>query len=193
LGLSYASLLKRLLRQDPDVILLGEIRDAQTARLACEASLTGHFFLTSIHTKSPEDVVLRLLEMGLEPYLISTTLNMLISQRLVRKVCPLCKVETLIPDPLQKKLGIKSQWKGKGCQSCCNTGYSGRIGIFEMVVVSSLTKILIVNYSIKDSTHSFMSSLRGDSTGSMQTAGIAMIQKGITTWEEIHRCIGLFD
>jgi type IV pilus assembly protein PilB len=93
LGLSYANLLKRLLRQDPDVILLGEIRDAQTARLACEASLTGHFFLTSIHTKTPEDVVLRLLEMGLEPYLIASSLNVLVSQRLVRKVCPNCKRE----------------------------------------------------------------------------------------------------
>jgi type IV pilus assembly protein PilB len=193
IGLGYASLLKRLLRQDPDVILLGEIRDADTARLACEASLTGHFFLTSIHTKTPDDVVLRLLEMRLEPYLISTSLNVIISQRLVRKVCPKCRKRVEILAPIQKKLSIDSQWKGEGCPSCSYTGYSGRIGLFEIVVLSLKTKMLIVNYSLSDSTSSFLSSLRSDSSGSMQEQGIAMIQKGITTWEEIHRCIGLLD
>lgn len=193
LGLGYASLLKRLLRQDPDVILLGEIRDADTARLACEASLTGHFFLTSIHTKTPEDVVLRLLEMKLEPYLISSSLNVIISQRLVRKVCTKCQKKVKIPDPLPKKLGTDFQWKGEGCPDCTFTGYSGRIGIFEIVTLSVATKMLIVNYTLSESTTLFMDSIHKDSSGSMQMRGIEMIQKGITTWEEIHRCIGLLD
>jgi type II secretory ATPase GspE/PulE/Tfp pilus assembly ATPase PilB-like protein len=131
--------------------------------------------------------------MRLEPYLISSSLNVLISQRLVRKVCPQCRKLVSIPEQIQKKLGLDSQWKGDGCSACSYSGYSGRIGLFEVVVLSLATKMMIVNYSISDSTSSFMSSLRANSTGSMQKRGIEMIQKGITTWEEIHRCIGLLD
>lgn len=193
LGLSYANLLKRLLRQDPDVILLGEVRDADTARLACEASLTGHFFLTSIHTKSPEDVVLRLLEMKLEPYLIASSLNVIVSQRLVRKVCQHCKQRSPLPEPIQAMLKVDSQWKGTGCPACFHTGFAGRIGVYEIVVLSEETKLKIVNYSTQDSTTVFLDSIRGDSTGSLKERGLDMVSKGITTWEEIHRCIGLLD
>lgn len=193
LNLGYATLLKRLLRQDPDVILLGEIRDADTARLACEASLTGHFFLTSIHTKSPEDVVLRLLEMRLEPYLISSSLNVLVSQRLVRKVCHHCKKLSPIPQPISQQLKIDSQWKGTGCPLCFYTGFAGRIGVYEIVILSEDTKLRIVNYSKNESTSVFLDSIRNDSTGSLQVRGLEMVKAGMTTWEEIHRCVGLLD
>jgi len=193
IGLTYANLLKRLLRQDPDVILLGEIRDAQTARLACEASLTGHFFLTSIHTKSAEDIVLRLLEMGLEPYLISTSLHVLISQRLVRKVCPYCKKIVDTPEIIQNKYGIKTQMTGVGCPECLHTGFKGRIGMFEITLLSDETKLSIVNYNASDSTLSFMSLIRSDNVSSMTEQGLALIRTQVTTWEEIHRCIGLLD
>ncbi|MBI2341127.1 MAG: type II/IV secretion system protein [Deltaproteobacteria bacterium] len=134
-GLTFASALRSMLRQDPDIIMVGEIRDKETADMAIRASMTGHFVFSTLHTNTAIGVIPRLLDLGVESYLLSSTLLGAISQRLVRKICPKCKEETDIPRELAVGLGVKSikSFKGKGCKECRNTGYFGRPAIFEII------------------------------------------------------------
>ncbi|MGZ3883521.1 MAG: GspE/PulE family protein, partial [Bacteroidia bacterium] len=140
IGLSYAEALRTFLRQDPDVIMLGEIRDAQTAQMAIRAALTGHLVLSTIHTNSAWGTISRLIDMGIPAYLLSNTLNLSVAQRLVRTLCPHCKTN----EPLDKKelpehyktMPVESQWVPKGCDHCYYTGYKGRKAIYEVINIT---------------------------------------------------------
>lgn len=185
IGLTYQHLLKKMMRLDPDVFLLGEVRDRETARIACEAALTGHFFLTTIHTKSTFDILLRLLEMGIEPYLIASSLSVLISERLVRKVCPFCAEKTPIEIAMLKASGIHSQWVGKGCDHCRYTGYHGRIGVFEVAQISKGSKKLIADFGLHPDLDRLQESFRHDCPTTLQYHMMCLIRKGVTNWEEV--------
>ena len=133
-GMTFANALRTLLRQDPDVILVGEMRDQETAEIAIRASLTGHLVLSTLHTNDAVSAVTRLTDMGVEPYLVSSSLTMIVAQRLVRMLCRNCKCETNIPDNIRASLGLQKDvvvYKGLGCSACGYTGYRGRTGIFE--------------------------------------------------------------
>ena len=149
-GLDFSRALRAFLRQDPDKIMVGEIRDLETAQIAVQASLTGHVVLSTLHTNDAPGAVTRLIDMGLEPFLISASLEAILAQRLIRRICPSCRtayepgndlIEMLDVDPLE--IADKDFFYGDGCAECSNTGYRGRLGLFEMIVVSDAIRELI--------------------------------------------------
>ena len=188
-GLDFSRALRAFLRQDPDKIMVGEIRDLETAQIAVQASLTGHVVLSTLHTNDAPGAVTRLIDMGLEPFLISASLEAILAQRLVRRICPSCRtayepghdlIEMLDVDPLE--IADKDFFYGDGCAECSNTGYRGRVGLFEMIVVSDAIRELINNraptLTIKQKAlEQGMRSLRDD--------GLRAIFDGNSTIEEI--------
>ena len=139
-GMTFSKALRTLLRQDPDVIMVGEVRDEETARTAIQAALTGHLVFSTLHTNDACSSITRLVNMGVEPYLIAAALNMVLAQRLVRRICPKCRQEYEPPRTVRKaleKMGWQhdSFFKGVGCRHCRNTGFSGRIGIHELLIL----------------------------------------------------------
>jgi type IV pilus assembly protein PilB len=188
-GLDFARALRAFLRQDPDKIMVGEIRDLETAQIAVQASLTGHVVLSTLHTNDAPGAVTRLIDMGLEPFLISASLEAILAQRLVRRICKSCRtayepgqelIDMLDVDPLE--IADKDFYYGEGCPECSNTGYSGRIGLFEMIVVSDAIRELInqraPTLSIKQKAlEQGMRSLRDD--------GLRAIFDGNSTIEEV--------
>lgn len=180
IGLTYSSILKKILRQDPDVILLGEIRDTETARLACEASLTGHLIFTTIHTKNCESIVLRLLEMKIEPYLIASSLNVLISQRLLRRLCNNCKTLKPVPGNI---FGLTDAYYEKGCPECNYTGFTGRIGVFETIQLSDKTKSLISKFDFNG--NEIVNSIKKDHKRTLIENSIDLIKNGVTSISEV--------
>ena len=188
-GLDFSRALRAFLRQDPDKIMIGEIRDLETAQIAVQASLTGHVVLSTLHTNDAPGAVTRLIDMGLEPFLISASLEAILAQRLVRRICTSCRtsyepthdlIELLEVDPLE--IADKDFHYGEGCSECSNTGYRGRIGLFEMIIVSDAVRELINNraptLAIKQKAlEQGMRSLRDD--------GLRAIFDGRSTIEEI--------
>ena len=188
-GLDFSRALRAFLRQDPDKIMVGEIRDLETAQIAVQASLTGHVVLSTLHTNDAPGAVTRLIDMGLEPFLISASLEAILAQRLVRRICPSCRtayepgqdlIEMLDVDPLE--IADKDFFYGDGCAKCSNTGYRGRVGLFEMIVVSDAIRELINNraptLTIKQKAlEQGMRSLRDD--------GLRAIFDGNSTIEEV--------
>ncbi len=154
-GLTFASALRAYLRQDPNIIMVGEIRDKETAEIAIRASLTGHLVLSSVHTNSACGTVTRLINMGVEPFLIASTINLLVSQRLLRTICTNCKVQDIMNDDEllekgldPKELGGSPVYKGEGCDKCGQTGYKGMVGIFETLEISnSVRRAILENKS----------------------------------------------
>jgi type IV pilus assembly protein PilB len=147
-GLNFADGLRSILRQDPDIVMIGEIRDKETAEIAVRAALTGHLVLTTLHTNDSISTISRMVDMGVEPFLLSTTLSGIISQRLVRKACPNCKKEYEASSGEKKLLGVSEEnslmlVKGSGCELCSNTGYNGRKALFEMLSVDKHIKSLV--------------------------------------------------
>ncbi|HOX97939.1 MAG TPA: ATPase, T2SS/T4P/T4SS family, partial [Smithella sp.] len=156
-GFTFAAALRSILRQDPDVIMVGEVRDSETAQISTKAALTGHLVLSSVHTNDTIATISRLRDLGIEPYLISSALNAILAQRLVKKICENCRVEFEIPQylfenyPYLKKLKIGISYKGKGCEACGFTGYKGRIGIFEFLRVDgNLRRTIPLYHSDQD-------------------------------------------
>src|SRR5690349_14885146 len=152
IGLNFAAALRSFLRQDPNIILVGEIRDFETAEIAIKAALTGHLVLSTLHTNDAPATISRLLNMGIEPFLITAALNAIVAQRLVRKICADCKKPTEIPAAALKDLQVPDKFIGKftpqagtGCATCSNTGYKGRIAIYEVMVTSDPLKEMILN------------------------------------------------
>jgi type II secretory ATPase GspE/PulE/Tfp pilus assembly ATPase PilB-like protein len=141
-GMTFAGALRALLRQDPDIILVGEIRDAETAQIATQASLTGHLVLSTLHTNDAPTALTRLLDLDVAAYLVASTVDAVLAQRLVRVICPSCKVETT-PDRAigrridLERLGLTRLWKGNGCDECRGTGYRGRTGVYELLVMDN--------------------------------------------------------
>ena len=188
-GLTFASGLRSILRHDPDVVLVGEIRDAETAEIAIQASLTGHLVFSTLHTNDAPTALTRLVDMGIEPYLVASSLEAVFAQRLVRVICPHCKelLSTSDVTPLRQRFGdvlSGSLYKGQGCTHCQGTGYRGRIGIFEMMVVTDdLRSLIIENASARDLRR--VASKQG--TTSLREDGFRHVCEGRTTVEEVLR------
>ncbi len=189
IGFTFASALRSLLRQDPDIVMVGEIRDSETAQIAIQAALTGHLVLASLHTNDAPGAVTRLLNIGVEPYLVAASVNSILAQRLVRKICNNCK-EPLDPPAhirhtVERIAGqVETFYHGAGCNKCRNSGYSGRIGIYELlspddVMRDSITASPSINELCRLAAESGMTSLRAD--------GMDKVKAGITTVEEILR------
>jgi type IV pilus assembly protein PilB len=189
IGMTFARALKALLRQDPDVVMLGEIRDAETATIAVQAALTGHLVLSTLHTNDAPSSITRLINIGVEPYLISAAVNAILAQRLVRKICKECKEEFAPSDEMREFLtlqGFQAEkvYKGKGCDRCRKTGYSGRLGIYEMMVMDDALRDIVtanpdVNQLRKLCRERGLITLRED--------GFQKVMKGLTTVDEILR------
>jgi len=210
IGLTFATGLRALLRQDPDIIMVGEIRDEETMHIAVNAAMTGHLVLSTLHTNSAAATIPRLLDMGAEPFLLATTLNITIAQRLVRKVCPNCKEEFHLKkeelEELSKKINLDNIFKimvrekiplqnakgfseiaffkGKGCDRCSNTGYKGRIGIYELIEMDDDIQILISER--KDADTIAKKALEKEYLTMLQD-GLIKAAQGLTTIEEVLR------
>jgi type IV pilus assembly protein PilB len=191
IGLTFANALRAFLRQDPDIILVGEVRDYETAEIAIKSSLTGHLVLSTLHTNDAPSTINRLLNMGVEPFLISSSVILVIAQRLVRMVCSECKTSVTLPEQAFIDLGVKPEefhniplYKGTGCKSCSNTGYKGRIAIYEIMPVNENLKELILRGASttelkKEAVKTGMSTLR--------KSAIKKMKQGLTTVEEVLR------
>ena len=187
IGLTFASALRSCLRQDPDIISIGEIRDGETASIALRAAMTGHLVLTTVHTEDAVSAIDRLKDLGVEPYLIGGSLRGVVSQRLVRKICPNCR-EEYTPDPeIIDLAGInplnKHFYKGKGCYMCFDSGYKGRTGVFEILTIDSFLRDQI-SKGINGNELRKLVSERGNFT-TMIANGRDLVEKGVTTVDEI--------
>lgn len=186
IGLDFASTLRTFLRQDPDVIMVGEIRDVATANMAIRAALTGHLVLSTIHTNSAWATVSRLIDMGVPPFLIASTLNVSIAQRLVRKLCDSCKEkstvsQSLFPSGFQIPKSLKTHYKPIGCEHCYYTGYKGRQAIYEILPIGrELSK------SIKDNVLQIDQYLEDNSINTLKKNALQLISDGVTSIDEVY-------
>ncbi|MDR0764440.1 MAG: Flp pilus assembly complex ATPase component TadA [Synergistaceae bacterium] len=186
-GVTFGGALRSILRQDPDIIMIGEMRDFDTAHIGIQSSLTGHLVLSTLHTNDSVSAVSRLSDMGIEPYLIAGSLLGVVAQRLVRKICPRCKAPVPVSDSARKKYGIVSAFRGEGCEYCANTGYSGRFGLYEQFDITPEVRDAIASRA----SYSVLRSLAA--AGGMRTLyelGMARVSSGDTTLEEIIRVTG---
>ncbi len=191
-GLTFARGLRSLVRQDPDIILVGEIRDEETAGIAINSSMTGHLVLSTLHTNDAATAIPRFIDLKVEPFLIASTINIIVAQRLVRKICTNCRVsETIQVDKLQEefkryfpKKNEISLYHGKGCDICHNSGYQGRVGIFEVLVVNDEIRDGITN---KESAEKIQAAAVNAGMTTMLDDGIQKVKSGITTLEEVIR------
>lgn len=184
IGLDFSQVLRSVLRQDPDVIMIGEIRDQETAKIAVRAAITGHLVLSTIHTIDAPSTIIRLIEMGVEPYLVASSIKGVIAQRLVKKICPKCKTEYKA-DMLQQKIIDESKehylYKGKGCEHCQYTGYKGRVGIFEVLEITREHREAIVSNQNIDN---FRDLCINKDMNNLQESCKILLLSGITTLEE---------
>ncbi|MFA6991425.1 MAG: ATPase, T2SS/T4P/T4SS family, partial [Candidatus Babeliales bacterium] len=188
-GLTFATSLRSILRQDPDIVLIGEIRDAETAQIATQAALTGHLVLSTIHTNSAPATITRLIDMGVEPFLIASSLICVLSQRLVRRLCEKCKQKYEPSIEMIRRIGLSAEeakqitfYKAVGCAECLNTGYKGRLAIFELMEISDEIAKLIVQRS--DSSVIRQQALKQGLT-LLGADGVRMIRAGATSIEEV--------
>ncbi len=189
IGLSFASTLRSLLRQDPDIIMVGEIRDNETARIAVQAALTGHLVLSTLHTNDAPSSITRLVDIGIDPYLLAASLNAILAQRLVRKICPKCKKNYEVPANMHqylKRIGVNLNevQHGEGCDYCRNSGYVGRIGIYEMLVIDdTFREVINKDPSITNMRQAFIK----NKNKTLFDDGLDKIKQGLTTIEEVLR------
>jgi general secretion pathway protein E len=190
--LTFAKGLRSIVRQDPDVILVGEIRDLETAEIAIQSALTGHLVFSTLHTNDSASAVTRLIDMGLEPFLVTSSVIAILAQRLIRRICDECK-EPFVPDQESLlNIGItpemaagKEIYRGKGCPRCINTGYVGRTGIFELMILDDKIKNLILKTSDANAIKRLAVENGGMTT--LRQDGADKVLKGITTIEEVFR------
>jgi type IV pilus assembly protein PilB len=191
IGLNFAAALRSFLRQDPNIILVGEIRDFETAEIAVKAALTGHLVLSTLHTNDAPSTINRLMNMGIEPFLVASSLNLVCAQRLVRRICAHCKVEEPVAPQALEQVGFSPEearsvkpFKGAGCEKCNNTGYKGRVGLYEvMEITDELRELILVGASAlelrRKAVEEGMITLRG--------SGLNKVKQGITSLEEVLR------
>jgi general secretion pathway protein E len=197
IGVGFAEALRHVLRQDPDVIMVGEVRDGETAEIALQAALTGHMVLATLHTNDSASAVTRLLELGVDPFVLSSTLVGVLAQRLVRTVCPTCRVETFLTSDQLTLLGLdvhemRSQGHepelmvafGEGCVKCRSTGLLGRTGVFEVLEIDEKIRKLIVG---KSTSKDILKQARHDGLLTLREAAIKKLAKGLTSFEEVLR------
>jgi len=189
IGLNFAAALRSFLRQDPNIVLVGEIRDFETAEIAIKAALTGHLVLSTLHTNDAPSTISRLVNMGIEPFLVATSVNIIQAQRLIRRVCKDCKEEVHMPSEGLVEIGFKPEevgdirlYKGRGCQTCNNTGYKGRVGLYEvMEITDDLRELIIIGASAMELRRKAIE--LGMVT--LRESGLCKIRDGITTIEEV--------
>ncbi|MFI0348030.1 MAG: GspE/PulE family protein [Chthoniobacterales bacterium] len=186
IGLGFASVLRSFLRQDPDVIMIGETRDVETAQMAMQASLTGHLVLTTLHTNDAAGAISRLIDMGIEPLIIAATLEAVLAQRLVRKICTQCRVpyqpEEVFLQAIDSEEEKKTFYRGQGCDVCHQTGYRGRMGLFELLIISDLLRTLIHERA----SHAVIrEKARELGMKTLREHGLQAALEGITTLEEV--------
>ncbi len=191
IGLTFASALRAFLRQDPDIIMVGEIRDFETAEIAIKAALTGHLVLSTLHTNDAPSTVNRLLNMGIEPFLVSSSVILILAQRLARRICTKCKTEEHVPEPALVKVGFTEEeaknlkvYKGKGCPVCNNSGYKGRLGLFEVMPVNDEIKELILEGA---NTDELKKCAIRNGMKTLRMSGLGHVKNGTTTIEEVLR------
>jgi type IV pilus assembly protein PilB len=194
IGLNFAAALRSFLRQDPDIIMVGEIRDFETAEIAVKAALTGHMVLSTLHTNDAPGTVSRLLNMGIEPFMVTAATNLILAQRLARRVCKDCKAEVKVPLELMREIGFKEEdiartngtlMKGTGCSTCNGTGYKGRVALYEVMPMwDELKELVLQGASAAElKTQAIRCGLQ-----TLRMSGISKALEGVTTTEEIVRC-----
>jgi type IV pilus assembly protein PilB len=189
IGLTFARCLRSILRQDPDIILVGEIRDLETAEIAAQSSLTGHIVFSTLHTNDAPSSIARLLDLGIEPFLLTATLEGIVAQRLIRKICENCKTPFTPSESQLMELGLtpedvkgKQFYYGKGCHRCNNTGYKGRTGIFEIMTFNDEMRELVMNHA---STNVLRTASQRAGMRLLRDAGLAALYDGVTTIDEV--------
>jgi type IV pilus assembly protein PilB len=189
--LTFAKALRSFLRQDPDVILVGEIRDLETAQIAVQASLTGHLVFSTLHTNDAPSSIVRLLDLGLEPFLLTATLEAIIAQRLVRTICSKCKEQFTPSEEQLMELELRPEdvrgrsfYRGRGCDNCNGSGYRGRMGLFEILVIDDELREMVMNQS---STAAVRAEARRKGMRSLREAGLSALLNGQTTIDEVVR------
>ena len=191
-GMTFANALRSILRQDPDIIMVGEIRDQETGEIAVQAALTGHLVLSTLHTNTAAGAIVRLSEMGVAPFLLTSSLRAVLGQRLVRRVCSRCAEATKPAPGLAKSFGLDAETvrvqRGAGCAHCLNTGYKGRVGLFELVEITESLADAILGGASRAEIESEASRSSGDG---MRLDGLRKVMSGETTLEEIARVVGV--
>lgn len=187
--MTFSSALRSILRQDPDVVMIGEIRDAETAEIAIQAALTGHLVMSTLHTNDAAGAITRLIDMGIPPFLIASSVGLVVAQRLVRILCPQCREEFVASRQLQSNLGLQYEedrtlFKPVGCSSCDNSGYKGRVAIYEILSVSEEIEALILQ---RGSSHAIFRQARKEGLVSLRQAGLEKAISGQTSLEEVLR------
>ena len=188
-GLTFARGLRSILRHDPDVILVGEIRDTETSEIAVQASLTGHLVFSTLHTNDAAGAITRLIDMGVEPYLVASSLESVLAQRLVRTICPYCKkeIESPLSEEWYRELGLKPGtplYRGEGCEACRQTGYFGRQAIFEMMPITDEIRALVLE---AHSSREILSVARNQGLSTLREDGFRLVREGKTTIDEVLR------
>jgi len=191
IGLTFDAILKHVLRQDPDIIMVGEIRDRETAEIAVQAALTGHLVLSTLHTNHAIGAISRMIDMGVEPYLLSSALIGVVGQRLLRTVCPACKSTYIAPPEVIKRYGWEDHKslklvQGRGCSQCYDSGYKGRIGIHEVLEADSRLQDLIIANPSRDELEKY---LKKSNHQSLFDDGMERVIRGETTIEEVSRVV----
>jgi type IV pilus assembly protein PilB len=191
IGLNFAAALRSFLRQDPNIVLVGEIRDFETAEIAIKAALTGHLVLSTLHTNDAPSTISRLMNMGIEPFLVATSVNLIQAQRLIRRICKNCKKEQPAPVEALVEIGFSEDeaqtmktYKGKGCGTCNDTGYKGRVGLYETMEVTDEIRELIL---IGASSLELRKKAIDDGMITLRESGLHKIRNGVTTIEEVLR------
>jgi type IV pilus assembly protein PilB len=191
IGLTFAAALRSFLRQDPNIILVGEIRDFETTEIAIKAALTGHLVLSSVHTNDAPSTISRLLNMGIEPFLVATSVHLICAQRLIRKICPDCKIELKTPLQALVSAGFSQEearqietYKGEGCKTCNGTGYKGRIGMYEVMEIGeAIQELILMGASAREIRHKAVE----EGMLTLRQSGLAKIKAGATTLDEVLR------
>jgi type IV pilus assembly protein PilB len=191
IGLTFAAALRSFLRQDPNIILVGEIRDFETTEIAIKAALTGHLVLSSVHTNDAASTISRLLNMGIEPFLVATSVHLICAQRLIRKICRECKTEVKTPLQAlinagftQEEAKLIQSYKGEGCRACNGTGYKGRVGLYEVMEISeSIQELILVGASAREIKRKAVE----EGMLTLRSSGLAKIKAGMTTLDEVLR------
>jgi type IV pilus assembly protein PilB len=192
IGLNFAAALRSFLRQDPDIIMVGEIRDFETAEIAVKAALTGHMVLSTLHTNDAPSTVSRLLNMGVEPFLVTAALNLVLAQRLARRICQDCKAPVEVEPEVLLDMGFREDdldsfevMRGRGCRTCSDTGYKGRVALYEVMPFTDKLKEMVLQGC---STAELKDQMLDEGINSLRLAGLAKIKQGMTTIDEVLRC-----
>jgi type IV pilus assembly protein PilB len=191
IGLNFAAALRSFLRQDPDIIMVGEIRDYETAEIAIKAALTGHLVLSTLHTNDAPSTVNRLLNMGIEPFLVASSTVVILAQRLARKICKNCAEKIKLPQEALLSVGFRKEelseftpYRGKGCDACNNTGYKGRVALYEVMGISDSIKELILRGA---TATELKEQAVKEGMLTLRRSGLEKVKKGLTSIEEVVR------